>query len=307
LECRNSSLLIHNYVPDSSPDKQHAQSGGTYRDPLALIDWPQLRVPGLWLPQTALSLHGLQEFDAIGAEVQNKLSQYEFINVMYCGLWLESIFLQRVSRLLRPGMPRTDHAHLLRELREETGHSLMFLRAIEASGVALPEGSWRARRVPAMLGRFAPAGGALFWLAMLIGEHVSDSFNRYVCEARDGVNPAIRQICAVHVEDEARHIGHARHMLTAALSTAGAVQRTVLSAAARVLLHQMTSAFYFPPVRFYALAGLANGIDWFARTQRNVVHKQFVAQRLAPTLSLLQSFGLNVVSPSMLKNINKKK
>lgn len=280
-------------MPDSSPDNRHAQSGGIYRDPLALIDWAQLRAPGPWLPQAALSLHGLPEFDAIGAQTRDKLSQYEFINVMYCGLWLESIFLQRVSRLLRPGMPRAEHAHLLRELREETGHSLMFLRAIEASGVALPEGGWRARRAPAMLGRYAPAGGALFWLAMMIGEHVSDSFNRYVCEMPDGVNPAVRQICAVHAEDEARHIGHARHMLTAALSRCGVSRRAVLSVAARVLLHQMTSAFYFPPARFYTLAGLADGVDWCAKARGNAVRKHFVAQRLAPTLQLLRSFGLH--------------
>lgn len=290
-------------MPDSSLDHHHAQGSSAYRDPLALIDWAQLRVPGPWLPQAALSLHGLAEFDAADARTKDRLSQYEFINVMYCGLWLESIFLQRVSRLLRPGMPRPEHAHLLRELREETGHSLMFLRAIEASGVALPEGSWRARRAPALLGRFAPAGGALFWLAMLIGEHVSDSFNGYLCGTAD-VNIAIRQICAAHVEDEARHIEHARRMLADALSKCGAARRAMLSAAARVLLHQMTSVFYYPPRQFYVLAGLAGDVDWCARARGNAVRKQFVAQRLAPTLHLLQSLGLNVM-PTLEKNINK--
>lgn len=281
-------------MPDISTHHPYSLTRGKYRDPLTQIDWPQLGTPGAWLPQSALSLHGLPEFAAAGDEVKHRLSRYEFINVMYCGIWLESIFLQRVSRLLQPGMLRTENAHLLHELREETGHSLMFLRAIDAAGVELPQGSWRAPRAAAMLGRFAPAGSALFWLAMLIGEHVSDSLNRHVCETAVEANSAVRQICLLHVADEARHINHARGMLASALSASGAARRAFLATAARVLLWQMTSVFYYPPAAFYALAGLPRETDWRAAAQRNPARKRFVAQQLAPTVQLLQSFDLDV-------------
>lgn len=280
-------------MPDISPQPD-SPAHSNYRDPLALIDWPRLGGQGAWLPTTALSLHGLPEFSALGEDVKHRLSRYEFINVMYCGIWLESIFLQRVSRLLQPDMPRAENAHLLQELREETGHSLMFLRAIDAAGVELPQGSWRAPRAAAMLGRYAPAGSAVFWLAMLIGEHVSDSLNRHVCGTGIDVNPAVRQICMLHVADEARHINHARGMLATALSANGAARRVFLSAAARVLLWQMTSVFYYPPAGFYALAGLSRETDWRASALRNPVRRRFVAQQLAPTVQLLQSFGLDV-------------
>ncbi len=271
---------------------QQATAG--YRDPLTRIDWVPLSEQPRWLPDAALSLHGLPAFDALDAGVKERLSQYEFINVMYCGLWLESIFLQRVSRLLLPGMPRGEHAHLLHELREETGHSLMFLRAIEAGGVALPEGSWRAPRTAALLGRFAPARGTLFWLAMLIGEQVSDSFNRYLCDESVEVNPAVRQISLLHAADEARHISYARDRLAGILHGGGAFQRRVLSVGARVLLRQMTAVFYTPPARFYELAGLPEGVDWRAAALRNPARLQFVAQRLAPTRRMLQALGLTV-------------
>jgi hypothetical protein len=152
-----------------------------------------------------------------------------------------------------------------------------------------------------MLGRFAPAGGPLFWLAMLIGEHVSDSFNRHVCEASGvEVNAGVRQISMLHVADEARHIDYACSMLAAALSTRGVARRAVLSAAARVLLWQMTSVFYYPPSRFYTLAGLPHDTDWRAAALRNPARKRFVAQRLAPTVRLLQSFGLNLGHPGQV-------
>lgn len=281
-------------MPDIVTPESMTPDGSRYRDPLAHVDWPQLRMRGLWLPREALSLQGLPEFDALDDETICSLSRYEFVNVMYCGVWLESLFLQRVSRLLRPSMPHAEYSRLLHELREETGHSLMFLRAIESGGLTLPPDAWRAPRIAALLGRYAPAGGALFWLAMLIGEHVSDAFNRQVCDADAGlsINPAVRAICMLHVADEARHITHAHRMLSAVLARQGAAGRTVLSAAARVLLWQMTSVFYFPPACFYALAGLPEGIDWHAAARNNPGRRRFIARCLAPTHDLLQSLGL---------------
>lgn len=274
--------------------RQLSENSARYRDPVAQVNWSQLDTSSWWLPEPALSLHGLPEFDSLPPAARQRLSQYEFINVMHCGLWLEGVFLQRISRRLRPGMPREEHEYLLHELREETGHSLMFLRAIEAGGLALPDDSWRAPRIAGALGRFAPAGSGLFWLAMLIGEDVSDKFNRYVRGKSDGVNPAVRQICTLHVVDEARHISLARRKVETALAGAGIVRRRLLSGAARLLMWQMARAFYFPPARFYELAGLARGSDWRPAALRNPARRRFVAERLAPTVRALESCGLEV-------------
>lgn len=280
--------------PDSALLRHLSESSARYRDPVARVDWSQLDAGSGWLPDTALSLHGLGAFGALQPAARQRLSQYEFINVMHCGLWLEGIFLQRMSRRLRPGLQRAEHEYLLHELREEAGHSLMFLRATEASGLALPGGSWRAPRVASAVGRFAPAGGSVFWLAMLIGEDVSDQFNRYVRGQADGVNPAVRQICTLHVVDEARHIAAARRNLEIALSGAGMMSRLLLSAAARLLLWQMARAFYYPPASFYELAGLPPGTYWRRAALRNPARRKFVAERLAPTVRALESYGLDI-------------
>ena len=265
-----------------------------YRDPLAAVNWSQLDTNSHWLPDTALSLSGLPEFAGISPLTRRRLSHYEFIHVMCCGLWLESVFLQRMALRLRPEMPRAEREYLLHELREETGHSLMFLRAVEASGLPLPENSWRAPRLAGALGRHAPAGGALFWLAMLIGEDVPDKLNRYVRSLGDEVNPAVRQICTLHVADEARHIVHARDKLDAVLAGSGALRRRALSAAARLLLWQMVRVFYYPPGLFYELAGLPRGTQWRAAALRNPARRGFVAERIAPTVRALESYGLTV-------------
>lgn len=279
---------------DSVLLRQLSENSSRYRDPVALVNWSQLNTSSWWLPEPALSLHGLPEFDALAPAARQRLSHYEFINVMHCGLWLEAIFLQRMSLRLWPGMPRVEHEYLLHELREEAGHSLMFLRAIEASGLALPDGSWRAPRIASALGRFAPAGGGLFWLAMLVGEDVSDKFNRHLRGQSGGVNPAVRQVCTLHVVDEARHIAAARRNLEIALAGAGATRRRLFSAAARLLLWQMARAFYYPPARFYELAGLPRGSDWRRAALRNPARRRFVSERLAPTVRALESCGLEI-------------
>jgi hypothetical protein len=279
---------------DTALLRQLSANSAPYRDPLAGVNWSQLGTHGYWLPEAALSLYGLPEFDALAPAVRHRLSQYEFVNVMHCGLWLEGIFLQRMSRRLWPELPRAEHEYLLHELREEAGHGLMFLRAIEAGGLAVPDGSWRAPWAASALGRLAPAGGALFWLAMLIGEDLPDKFNRYLRSQPDGINPAVRQICTLHVLDEARHISLAGHALETALAGAGVLRRKLLSAVARLLIRQLARALYFPPARFYELAGLTRGTDWRAAALRNPVRKRFVAERIAPTARVLESYGLDV-------------
>ena len=283
-------------IADTALLRQLSENSAPYRDPLAGINWSQLGAQGYWLPEAALSLYGLPGFDALAPAVRQRLSHYEFANVMHCGLWLEGVFLQRMSRRVRPAMPRAEHEYLLHELREEAGHSLMFLRAIEAGGLAIPEGSWGAPRATHALSRVAPASGGLFWLAMLIGEDVPDKFNRYLRSQPDGVNPAVRQICTLHVLDEARHISLAGHRLESALAGTGALRRKLLSGAARLLLRQLARAFYFPPACFYELAGLTRGADWRAAALRHPARRRFVADRIAPTVRVLASYGLEVSS-----------
>lgn len=272
--------------------RQLSSNSAPYRDPLALIDWAALDRDGYWLPEPALSLYGLPEYETLSDAVKRRLSQYEFINVMQCGLWLEGVFLQRLARRLRPALPRAEYEYLLHELREEAGHSLMFLKAIEAGGLPLPANAWRAPRLPGALARGLPGGGAMFWLAMVIGEDVPDKFNRFVRQHAERVSPAVRQILTAHIVDEARHIALARGQLESRLQACGTGRRALLGVAARLLVGQMASVFYFPPASFYELAGLTRGAVWRRSALKNPARRRFVAQCLAPTLRMLEGYGL---------------
>jgi len=279
---------------DTALLRQLSSNSTPYRDPLALIEWGKLNLDDTWLPEPALSLYGLPEYETLSDAIKRRLSHYEFVSVMLCGLWLESLFLQRFARRLDPVLARCEYEYLLHEMREEAGHSLMFLKAIESSGLPLPENAWRAPRLSSLLARCLPLDGALFWLAAVIGEDVPDKFNRFIRQSAQPLNPAVRQILSIHVIDEARHIALARGRLDTWLQDCGAVRRACLAYTARMLLDQLVSVYCFPPARFYELAGLTRGRFWRRLALKNPARRAFVAQCLAPTRRLLLGHGLNV-------------
>ena len=96
---------------DTALLRQLSGNGVPYRDPLTLVDWTALDPDSYWLPETALSLYGLPEYGTLSDAVRRRISQYEFINVMQCGLWLEGVFLQRLARWLHRALPRTDSSN----------------------------------------------------------------------------------------------------------------------------------------------------------------------------------------------------
>lgn len=281
-------------MPDASAAllKRLSHNSASYRDPLAHVDWEEFDAEREWLPQSALSLYGLPEFDELPELTRRRLSQYEFINVMLCGLWLERLFLQRLSRRLDAFLPRAEYEYLLHELREEAGHSLMFLRAIESAALPLPVRAWRAPRLADWLGRRAPVSGALFWLAVVIAEDAPDKFNRRLRLYGDTLHRGVRQVCTLHVLDEARHITFARARLDGLLEQASGLRKAPLAAAARLLLREVAGALYFPPASFYELAGLHDGSAWRRRALRNPARQRFVEQCLAPTARMLAGCGL---------------
>jgi len=275
--------------------QQLSNNSAPYRDPLTSLDWPALDTRSYWLPPRAISICCLPEFATLNGDVKRRLSQYEFINVILCGLWLESIFIDRLGSALAGGLSAAERTFLLHEIREEAGHSLMFLKLIEASGLPMPERAWRRPRLTDAAGRLLPVTGPLFWLATALGEDIPDKFNRYLRQHGSGeVNPLIRQMCTLHIVDEARHVAYAREQLEMHLTRTGSLHRSCLNVALNLLLRQFVLRFYCPPAQFYELAGLTRGAWWRRAARANPQRREFIRERMAPTLRMLEHYGFAV-------------
>src|SRR6266496_3019079 len=113
-------------------------SAAPYLDPLARIDWSGVDRDCWWLPPQALSLAGVPEFETLPLDHRRRLSHYEYAHLLEIGLWLEALFVERLARLARGTTDFERRSRYLLEIREEAGHSLMFLELIRRSGVMLP-------------------------------------------------------------------------------------------------------------------------------------------------------------------------
>jgi hypothetical protein len=171
----------------------------------------------------------------------------------------------------------------------------MFLELMERSGLHLPATYCPTPRLASLLGRWAPMDGTLFWLAVVVGEEIPDKLNRHVRLSGEGVvNPLIRQMCTLHLIDEARHIAHARSMLECALTDSKPFSRWLLSGAAKRLIKQVTAMFYLPPATVYELAGLGPGEKWRSLAQRTPARREFMRHCAEPTANLLRGLGLKI-------------
>ena len=278
--------------------EQLSTNSSPYIDPLARLDWDTLDLALPWLPSAAVSLFGLPEYDALPESTRTRLSQYEFTGFIQAGIWLEAIFIERLSKNLKHTQSAQELAYYLHEIREESGHSLMFLKLMESSGLRLL-GAWRNRPFIAdFLGRHTPLNTTLFWLAVTIGEEVPDRLNRYVrTQGHDQVDGVIRQMCTLHIIDEARHIAHARSALEVSLLHCSKLGRKLLTPIVDILIHQFTRAFYLPSADVYELAGLNPGKQWQKLAQKNPARHEFILKCLNPTLHMLRSHGFAVRDP----------
>ena len=262
-----------------------------YRDPLAEVDLDRLDKTQPWLPEELVSLAGLAQWRALDAPVRLRLAQLEFVALADLGLWLEAHLLRHLGRAA-PKVRRLGaeaYAAQLAELREEAGHSLMFLELLRRSPCALPGDLPRPRLAAAFAGRLGAWSG-LFWGCVLIGETVATELNRRTRDAA-GVPAVVRDIAGLHFADEVRHVAYAR------LRVADAFARRphrLAGAVLRPLARQYIEACFYPPPSLYAAAGAPDAPGLARAARANPARQALAATCLAPARRFLAGRGVAI-------------
>ncbi|MEF8792137.1 AurF N-oxygenase family protein [Thiohalorhabdus sp.] len=270
-------------------------SSAEYRDPLAQVDWATLDPQRPWMPEEMVSLYGLPEWEGMSEVQRRHLGQCELIAFLELGLWLEALFMQRIARRASegPGGDLAGYTYQLHELREEAGHSLMFVELIRRSRIPPLVSRLRRPRMATAFARLAPFDSAAFWATILIGEAVPDQMNRIL--SRDEALPeAVRQVMAVHMREEARHIAYARSRVGERLAGLSWLRRRALGLLVRRVLGQFIDQCFYPPAAVYAQAGLANPGDIARRARANPHRAQVVRRCVGPTVDYLADSGLSL-------------
>jgi len=274
--------------------EQLAANSVPYRDPLSVLDWRALELGSYWLPPEAVSLHGLPEFDALSDMARMRLSQYEFLGITQLAVALERVALESAARRLRHAESGAEYAFLLHEMREEAGHSLMFLRLATASGLVMPEWKGVTPRFARPVSRLIPSD-VLYWFMRVVVQDVPDKLHRYVRRhAGPELSPFIRQMIALRMIDQSRHLAYARRRLELALQNSGRAGTRVLPVLCDAMFNRFVRRLFWPRAELYARAGLGDGRAWRYAAMRNPQRREFVLRLIAPTMRVLQQHGIGV-------------
>jgi P-aminobenzoate N-oxygenase AurF len=185
-------------------------------DPELEIDWSApLREDAWCFLEQRCSLYGTAIWDELTPAQRLELSKHEVASVAGTGIWLELILMRMLTRLAYSGDVTSGRIqYALAEVAEECRHTIMFARMIETLGTPAyhPGPAIRA------LGRFfsASANGPAMWAAILLGEEITDRFQREMADD-DSIQPLVRMVNRIHIVEEARHIGFAREELRRAV------------------------------------------------------------------------------------------
>ncbi len=269
-----------------------------YEDPLARIDWQAVDRECWWLPPQLLSLAGVPQFERLDLRTRQRLSHLEYVHLLEAGLWLESQFMARLAHLAHRCSEVERRARFLHEMREEAGHSLMFIELLQRSGYGVNTQRAFGTRAVDLLGGLLSSRSALFWAMVVIGEELPDQLNRRL---RRGVEEAtlsrvVYRIADIHSRDEAMHCALAREQCRQSAAQCPAWQRALLAPALSFAIDLYARYVYFPSASTYERAGLAPAWVWRARAHANPNRRAQVSQMLRPTLDFLNRSGWRVTS-----------
>ncbi|HEY3870441.1 MAG TPA: diiron oxygenase [Actinocrinis sp.] len=184
-------------------------------DPDLDIDWAAPLVEGApFMKLERCSLYGTPVWEQLTQDQRIELSKHEAASVASVGLWLEFVLMRMLAKLAYNGDPTSARIqYALAETAEECRHSTMFARMITRMGAPAYGPSQHVHR----LGKILPAiaSGPLLWGAILIGEEITDRFQREMVED-ERIQPLMRMVNRIHILEEARHIGFARDELARA-------------------------------------------------------------------------------------------
>lgn len=272
-----------------------SRHSANYRDPLEEIPWDTLDPEQAWLPDVLLSLYGLPEFEALTVEERIRLSQVEFVSFCELGLWLEALFIQRLGSHSLQHLYGDVHSYhyQLHELREEVGHSLMFLELQQRAQLPLMTPPAQRPRLASWFARLAPEGSAAFWATILIGENVPDQMNRSILSEKS-LPAAVLGITQLHRREEARHMAFARITVQRRSRGLSRLQRRLLSPLLREVMRQFLHTTFFPVPAVYAAAGLDSAQRLARRARQNPHRMQLMHACAEPSREFLRSQGFIV-------------
>lgn len=195
--------------PERTAERLLRSTAARAYDPELDIDWEAPLDEGRrYLPDHRCSLYGTPMWERLTPAQRLELGKHEAASVASVGIWLEFTLLRMLARVAYTGDPASSRVqYALAEMAEECRHSTMFARMVERMGAPI----YGPPKHVQTLGKMLPAmaRGPAMWGAILIGEEITDRYQRELVND-ESIQPLVRMVSRIHIMEEARHIGFAR-------------------------------------------------------------------------------------------------
>jgi hypothetical protein len=181
-------------------------------DPYRDIDWTvPIDRSHFYLPQDMVSLYGTEIWDKMNHEQRSELSLHEACSTLAHGIWFENILSACLLKYLYRTSPHDQHFYwMYQEVADECRHSMMFAEMIRAAEVPWYQPAWWAIWAGRATKYLSPKVSVL--IGTLAAEALTDYLNRRIVQDAE-CHPIMRQLSRIHMIEEARHLGYARHWL----------------------------------------------------------------------------------------------
>jgi hypothetical protein len=192
-------------------------------DPALEVDWAAPVDPDGWaVPPERISLYGTPLWDDLDDAARRTLARHEAASLLSVGLWFEVLLMQMLVRHAFDLDLRRPHAqYALTEVGDETRHSVMFAKAVDAMGCPDYRPHGLLHRLGGWYGHLG--AGASMFASVLVAEEATDRLQRESMHD-ERVLPLMRSVARVHVVEEARHVRFAREELARLVPTLSRAQ-----------------------------------------------------------------------------------
>ncbi|WNJ98950.1 diiron oxygenase [Thalassospiraceae bacterium LMO-JJ14] len=261
-----------------------------YKDPMNEIDWAGADPELPWLPDSMISLSSLPVWNELDENKKRQVSRVEFARLCAAGLWLEGLMIHRVTHAGFVAADTLETQIVLQEVREETGHSLMFLKMIERAGMSGKHLLGPTGLLTTVAKMLNPKGAG-FWAMVFIGESVTDTFALKALKEADGEGQAIcplaRQVMQWHHADEARHIAAAKALLGEKIKAMSAVERAGFRLLTKLLIRRFLSATLFPSLQSLEALQFPNAREVWRQAHRSPAGRSLAESCAEPAMKLI--------------------
>lgn len=147
-------------------------------------------------------------------EKQIAIGMWRQANIAKVTLQFESMLIRglvQYSTRVPNGSP--EHRYCMHESVEECNHVLMFQELVNRIGFDVPGMRWWMRLVSPLAPLYAGPFPNVFFFGVLAGEVPIDVIQTNALREADTGHPVVKQVMAIHVAEEARHISFAHTYL----------------------------------------------------------------------------------------------